>query len=214
MRRIHVTVFMLFLILTPLLHSDEQGWINNGAGFTLSPSLSLKLSNEVRNRELTFINPFLKNWQGGFSLKLPANFSAVLLYKRENTEKTDFLLAENRFTLEAGWKTKISPAWDLDLRFRTEIRRFEKDLAENHLRFRLRVRLKTKIKIGGLELAPFIATEPFGDTLVDGINRNRFYLGTYVVLSQNVELVANYIRQDTKDKDVIHVFNTGIQLKF
>lgn len=214
MRHIHVIAFISFLIMTPLLHADEQGWINNGAGFTLSQNLSLKLSNEVRSRELTFINPYLKNWQGGFSLKLPANFSAALLYKRENTEKTDFLLAENRFTLEAGWKTKISPAWDLDLRFRTEVRRFEKDLAANHMRFRFRVRLKTKIKIGSLELAPFIATEPFGDTLVDRINRNRFYLGTYVILSRNVELVANYIRQDTKDKDVIHVFNTGIQLKF
>lgn len=204
----------VFLSWNVLLSADEQGWNNNSAGFTLARNLSLKLSNEVRNRELTFMNPYLKNWQGGIGVKLPANFTAAIYYKRENSEKNDFLLAENRYTLEAGWKTELFPDWELDLRFRTEIRHYDQDLAADHLRFRFRVRLKTRLTIGSLKWTPFIASEPFSDTLDDTVNRHRFYLGTNVILSRNVELVAGYIRQDTKGKEVVHIFNTGIELKF
>lgn len=203
-----------FLSLNAPLRADDQGWNNNSVSFTLAHHLSLKLSNEVRHRELTFMNPYLKNWQGGFSVILPANFTAAVFYKRENSQNTDFLLAENRYTLEAGWKTELFPEWVLDLRFRTEIRRYDQELAADHLRFRFRVRLKTKLTIGSLKMTPFIASEPFCDTLADTINRHRFYLGTNVTLSKNVELVANYIRQDTKGKEALHIFNTGIELKF
>lgn len=197
----------------PLL-ADGQGWINNSLTLKIDSRWSLKFTNEARHNEITFQDAFLRNWQGGVVVKLPKNFHAAALYKRETTDKPLFILSENRLTLETGWKTGLADNWDLDWRFRTEIRGYDNGLAENHLRFRFRVRMRTKISVGTLTIKPFIGTEPFADTLDDRINRNRFYLGASFPLGGHAELVINYIRQDTKGKEALGILNSGISLSF
>lgn len=209
-----VLITMLALSSSTLFADDGQAWLNNSITFNTTPGLSLKLTQEARYHEVTYMDSYLNNWQGGLVYKLPKNFYASFLYKRENTKKPTFNLAENRFTLESGWKTKVDTDLDFDCRFRIEIRRYDKNLSKNHLRFRLRVRLKGRINFGELQLKPFIGTEPFADTIKNSIFRNRFYLGTAIVLSKNADLVVNYIRQDTQDKPTIHILNSGIDLKF
>ena len=209
-------LFLLPLMLSAYqnLHADEQGWLNHSATFNISAEFSLKLYQETRCQEITFMDPYLKNWQGGLVYHLPKNFYVAALYKHENVEKTIFTLTENRFTLESGWKTNLKKDLDFDYRFRTEIRRYNHGLAENHLRFRFRVRLKTIVSLGSLTIIPFIATEPFADTVTNKINRNRFYLGAIFPLSEKAELIINYIRQDTKGAEAIHILNSGLDLKF
>lgn len=209
-----VLITLMVLLSSTLFSDDGQAWLNNSITFKTISDLSLKLTQEARYHEVTYMDSYLQNWQGGLVYKLPKNFYVSVLYKRENTEKPSFNLAENRFTLESGWKTKIQKNLDFDCRFRTEIRRYDKELSQNHLRFRFRIRLKGKINIGELHLKPFIATEPFADTIKNSIFRNRFYLGTAIVLSGNADLIVNYIRQDTQDKKTIHILNSGIDLKF
>ena len=209
-----VLTTLLTLLSSALLADDGQAWLKNSATFKINSNLSLKLTQEARYHEVTFMDSYLHNWQGGLVYKLPKNFYVIFLYKREITKKTNFNLAENRFTLESGWKTKVNEDLDFDWRFRTEIRRYDKDLSQNHLRFRFRIRLKGEIRVGELQLKPFIGTEPFADTIKDTIFRNRFYLGTAIVLSGNADFIVNYIRQDTRDKETIHILNSGIDLKF
>lgn len=206
---------LLFLSLTPLKTlAEDQGWINNSLSFTITSKLSIKFTQETRCNEITYVDPYLKNLQSGFVYKLPINFYFSLLYKRENTKKPAIALSENRYTLETGWKTKLYKKFDFDWRFRAEIRHYEKEFAENHLRFRFRFRIKTKLEIGSLQLIPFIATEPFADTIDNNINRNRFYLGVIFPLSKKAEFIINYIRQDTRNHDTVHILNSGFDLKF
>ncbi len=210
-------VFPLLALITLIHHplqADDQGWINHSATFKTYSNLNLKFTKETRCHHITYTDAFLNNWQGGIVYNLTKKIYLAALYKRENTVKSTYTLAENRFTLETGWKTRLTDHLDFDWRLKTEVRRYEKGLAENHLRFRLRVRLRSSLQIGALQLKPFIATEPFADTLSDKIFRNRFYLGTLFPLSKNVELVINYIRQDTKNKETIHILNSGFNLKY
>ena len=213
-----ITILLSLFIFTsqfsPPLLADGQAWLNNSLSLKVTSDFSLKFTNETRYDEITFMSPYLKNIQGGIVYKLPENFYLSLLYKRENTEYSYFTLSENRFTLESGWKTKFASHYDFDCRFRIEIRNYDKKLAKNHLRFRFRIRIVASFQIGSLKIKPFIATEPFGDTKEDSINRNRFYLGSVFPLSEKVEFVLNYIRQDTKNKETIHIINSGINLKF
>lgn len=198
----------------PFLLADGQSWLNNSATFKIDSHWSLKLTNEARHNEVAFMDAYLKNWQGGLVYNLPKSFYVAALYKRETSQKPAYVLSENRFTLESGWGTKLSGDWSLDFRFRTEFRQYEDDLADDCFRFRLRARLRAKLKIGALILKPFIASEPFADTLEDRINRHRFYLGTLFPMGEHAELMVNYIRQDTKGKEVVHILNSGINLKF
>jgi hypothetical protein len=209
-----LAVLLILQALPSLIYADEQGWNNNSLTVALTSRWSLKLTNEIRANELTLLDPFLKNFQGGLVYKLPGNFYAAALYKRENTKKTEFNLAENRLTFEGGWKTALGKTWDMDMRVRVEVRRFDLGLSQNHMRYRFRVRLRTKLKIGGIEFRPFLATEPFADSIQNRIFRNRFYIGSSIPLSKNASITINYIRQDTKNKQTLHILNTGVDLKF
>ena len=213
-RLIRMSVFLFLLSLSPHIFADWQGWNNNSLTISLTSKWSLKLTNELRAEEVTLMDSYLKNFQGGLVYKLPKNFYAAALYKRENTKKTGYNLGENRFTFEGGWKKALSKAWDLDLRARVEVRGYDLGLSRNHMRYRLRLRLRTRLKIGGIEFRPFIATEPFADSLQDRVYRNRFYIGSTIPLSKNAGIVINYIRQDTRSKETLHVLNTGLDLKF
>ncbi|MBN1197058.1 MAG: DUF2490 domain-containing protein [Candidatus Aminicenantes bacterium] len=207
-------IIIMILLFSGVLAADDQGWINNSLTLSVDKKISLKFTNEIRTQEITFADGFLHNWQGGVVWKASSSTYLAALYKRETTDKGAYNLQENRLTLEAGWKLSMSNRTRFDVRFRTEIRGFEDDRADHHLRFRLRLRFTTQLTLGKLVLKPFIATEPFADTIADKINRNRFYLGTAVPLSAHVVWVVNYIRQDTSGKDPLHVLNTGVELKF
>lgn len=202
----------LFLISGSIFMCEDQGWINNEISFNVNKNWDFAVSNEGRYEEITYQNPYLKNWQAGVIYTLPRDLYLGFRYKRETTDEILFNLAENRFTLETGWKKNLTGTVKLDLRFKAEIREFEKELADDHLRLRFRIRFTTAFNIGGLNLKPFIATEPFGDTLSNTIFRNRFYLGTAIVLSDKIDLIINYIRQDTKDQETIHILNTGFDI--
>lgn len=206
-------VFMI-LLFSGVVAADNQGWINNSLTLSVDKKVSLKFTNEIRMHEITFADDFLHNWQGGVVWKASSSTYVAALYKRETTNKGTYNLQENRLTLETGWKLALTQKTRFDVRFRTEIRGFDDDRADNHLRFRLRFRFTTQVALGKLVLKPFIGTEPFADTIADKINRNRFYLGTAIPLSAHVVWVVNYIRQDTSGKDPLHVLNTGVELKF
>jgi hypothetical protein len=207
-------VFIFILVLGQLVLADEQSWFKNTLDLTLGSRVKAKLSQEIRHNEVTLMAPYLTNVEGGLDVSLFKNLSISLLYRRQNEEKTDYMLKENRFMVDVNWQKKIGQKAAFDVRFRTEIRNFRESRAENHLRFRLRLRLGGKYKIGKLALNPFIAIEPFGDTLADEINRYRFYLGTVFPFGEHVGFLLGYIRQGTKDKETLHILYTGFQLKF
>jgi len=222
-----VILFSLLSFGRELLPAEEQGWLNNSLSYQINPKFILKLTQEIRCQTLTYMDPFLFNLQGGIVYHLPRNFYIAILYKRQHVKisksrdpKNDTIIAsdnifsENRFTLEAGWKTKPGQKLNLDFRFKTEIRQFEPGLDDNHTRFRLRLRLKTVVTLGDLCLNPFIAMEPFADSQTCRITRSRFYLGTGIVLGRNAVLIVNYINQATQSKRSIHILNSGVELRF
>jgi len=211
-----VIIFLFILIggWSSAFGDTSQSWFNNSATFTISSKLDLKLTQESRHLDVTYSNPYLKNVQGGIVFKLPKNFYFATLYKREHVEIQNIIYSENRYTLEAGWKTKVAEKLDFDIRFRTEIREFEKESPEDHLRFRLRLRLKSELSIGKLRLKPFIAAETFGKSKVYTVQRSRLYIGTNFPLSDHVEFTLSYLWLATRDAESIHILHSGFELKF
>jgi hypothetical protein len=202
----------LCLLAAPVAASD-QSWLNNSATFSISPQWKLKVTQEMRALEIVYADPYLHNLQGGVVRTLPKNFYVAVLYKREHVALNGIGVDENRYTLEGGWKKALRPDLDFDFRVKTEIRRFS-DQDKNHLRFRYRARLKYDMNIGSLKLKPFIATETFGKDKFYTAQKNRLYLGSFVPLSEHVELVFNYIWLNQRDQEDIHIFNSGVDLKF
>lgn len=203
------------LLLLPLsLVADEQGWFNNSLSVKLNQELSLKFTQETRNHELTMADAYLHNWSGGLSWAVNSKIYIAAGYLRETTKKSAFNLHENRYMLEGGWKTSLAKNLNFDVRVRSEIRIFEDDLAQDHLRLRLRLRLVHKMTVASLTVKPFLAVEPFANMKEGEISLNRVYAGVTIPLSKPLTMNINYIRQDAKDKDPIHVLNCGFDLSF
>ncbi|MCJ7580894.1 MAG: DUF2490 domain-containing protein [Candidatus Aminicenantes bacterium] len=211
---------ILFLLIAWLatsgifVYSENQSWLTNSLRISFDPKLTLLFTNEFRNQEFTFMNHYLANVQSGFQYSLSDNSYIAFLYKRENTNKPDYILNENRYTLETGWNKKLGSTVNFDIRFMTEGRTYENGRAQNHFRFRLKLRFAAQVKVGNYTIKPFIASEPFGDTLSNRVTQNRLYIGTSFPLGQHSTFTLNYIRQDTKNKKTLHILNAGFHLKF
>ena len=207
--------FFLFLSTrTYGICDSSQAWLTNSATFSLSSRLDLKIVQHGRYLDITYSNPYLKNIQGGILFKLPKNFYFATMYRRDHVEIRDSIYNENRITLEGGWKTELTDKLDFDIRFRTEIREFEEALPEDHLRFRLQLRLKTELNIGKLKIKPYIANETFGKKKIYTVQNNRFYVGTTIPLSEHVEFELAYIWLSTRNAESIHILHSGFALKF
>ena len=215
---LYKTVFLFFLVLIGGWSSGycdtSQAWLTNAATFSLSSRWDMKISQHGRYLDITYSDPYLKNFQGGIILKLPKNFYVATFYRRDHVDIQDAIYNENRFTLETGWKTGVAKKLDFDVRFRTEIREYEEDIKEDHLRFRLRLRLKSELNIGKLHLKPFVAAETFGKSKIFTAQASRFYFGTFFPLSEHVEFGINYIWLATRGAESIHILHSGFELKF
>lgn len=207
-------ILISILLSAFYIYADDQSWLNNSLKLSLNPKVSLIFTQESRNNELTFISPYLSNVQGGISYSIFSKAHVSLLYKLQVSKKTGSLLHESRYTCEVGWKTEFSQISIFDILLRSEVRIFNGGHVEDHLRLRLRMRFTYKAAWGNFSFHPFIATEPFGDTLQNKIHQNRFYAGIVFPLSKKAYFLINYIRQDTRQKETLHILNSGFRLKF
>ena len=210
-----ILCFLLILFYSALsLRADEQGWINNSLAFKINQKFSFTLIQETRCNEITYLDPYLINVRAMLTYKLPENFHAAIYYRRQEAEKKDVIIHENRYIIESGWKTTMIKETTLDIRLQGEIRRYIETPDSNCFRLRMRFQLKTKMSIGSLNINPFIATEPFWIVDEGGYERNRFYIGAEFLLNKNVAFVLNYIREDKKNTEAIHILNSGFKLNF
>jgi hypothetical protein len=211
---VFIFLIIFFAAIVQGFSDTSQAWLKNSLTLTLSSKWDLKISHEFRNFNITYSNPYYKNIAGGFVFHLPKNFYVSAVYKRVRVEFQDVFYNENRFVLEAGWETKMAENLDFDIRFRTEIREFEEELPEDHLRFRLQLRLKTELFLGKLRLVPFIANETLGKTKIYTIQKNRFYIGSMIPLGEHVTFVISYMWLATRGAESIHILYSGFALEF
>lgn len=204
----------LLLWLNRPIQAEGQGWLDNSLNLTVDQNFDLTFKSQIRCHDISFQDPFVYVLEGGVGRKLQNNFHLAVIYRRQTSKTNTSQISENRYSLEAGWVKKLPKSFSFDWRFRSEIRTSEQDLDVNHFRFRLRLRLKTNIQVGNLKLKPFIAEELFWDTKTDNFSQNRFFLGTNVPLSEKVEFIVSYLRQDLKTKEPNHILYSGFSLIF
>ena len=198
------------------LSAAAQGWMANSLSFRVSKQIKVRLCHESRYTEgASFGDPFLDGLQGGVTYTLPAKFFIGAIYRRENLHTLTSDYNENRVALEGGWAPGLFGDVRLYSRLRVESRHFEQPLLEDHIRIRARFGLAYNATFGKIRVAPFVATELFGDDRDHWdtyVNRNRFFLGMTFNLTDHLGLTANYVRQDTSGLPIVHAFNTGFSL--
>jgi hypothetical protein len=206
---------LILAILAPAVQlpaAETEGWTEIDVTIRLIPRLNLSAEAELRFNKALFNEQYLKNLRAGFTYELFKNFRLGLSVKREITETEQFSLLENRYILVAGWHARMARILELDCRFLGETRRFEEGLAENHLRFRLRVLLRAHLKVWIIKCIPFFGIEPFFDTLTDEVSRNRIHAGVFIPFHKWLRLKLSYIRDEQKYNDVRHVAVTGMHI--
>lgn len=216
LKRSALIVFLVLLCLSGFspLNAEDQGWMNNSLTINISSRSSFTFSHELRYRDIFFNQKYLYNWRAGFNLRISGTFHLGAAYKREVEQKLQFNLKENRFILEAGWRKQLSRLIELQCRFNTEIRLFAEHMAQDQVRARIRLLLLTKLNIFQIKTIPFIGVEPFFDSVTKEISENRFYAGFLFPAGKHFRLELGYTRKDQKNKETVHILNTGIHLAF
>jgi hypothetical protein len=211
-----ILLFMMtfLLLIRTNIKAEGQGWFSNSLNLTVNSKFSLTLKSQIRSHNITFQDPFVYFLESGADYKLPKDFRIGAFYRRQTSGPSNLLVHENRYILVVGWRKTLNQNLSFEGRFRTERRSFEQNTDVNHFRFRLYIRFTMNVKLGELKLKPFVAEEPFWDTKVDAFSQNRFYLGTVIPLSEKVEFVLSYLKQDLKNKESNHVLYTGFNLRF
>jgi hypothetical protein len=216
LRRSVFTVFMILLCLPgfSLLEAEDQGWMTNSLTINVTSRANLTVSNELRYYNILFKQRYLYNWQVGFNFRIFKSFYLGAAYKREIDQKLQYKLKEDRFIIEIDWIKHLTRSIDFQCRLNTEFRLFEEHMKQDHIRARLRLLLQTKLNIFQIKTIPFIGVEPFYDSLTKEISENRSYAGVLFPAGKHFRLEVGYTRKDQKNRETVHILNTGIHLVF
>lgn len=206
-------LLLLSVFPAPRLYSEDQGWISNSLTVNINSHTRFVFFNDFRYHDVPFTDFYLSNWQAGFLLNILKNVHVGVAYKRQETQELQYTLKENRFIAEVGWRKALSRSLDLRCRFNAEIRKFAAYMAPRHLRFRMRFLLHYKLSILKLKTIPFIGVEPFFDTETNEISQNRWYAGVLFPICKKIRLEIGYTRRDWKNREVLHILNTGLHIE-
>ncbi len=204
---------LLILAVWPL-HGENQAWVTNSLSYKAGSRLTFMVNNEMRFETLTFKDRKLYNWQGLVAYRIGKEFFAATGFHLEKTDTLQFVLEEHRYIFDLGWKKRFAGTLDFLLRIRTEVRRFDDSLADDHLRFRLKGRLSARLPLGLITARPYIAIEYFGDDLDNEINQYRFFAGAVFPVTRNLGLILGYIKMKAKNREALHILNTGLKIAF
>ncbi|MCK5880196.1 MAG: DUF2490 domain-containing protein, partial [Holophagae bacterium] len=129
-----------------------------------------------------------------------------------NSNGNDIL--ERRPNLDILWKKGLSDRSAFDFRLRTEVRKYDDGLKTDHYRFRFRFRLTGKHSVLGHPVEPYLAIEPFYDTISDSFSKYRFSTGMMVPIIRHTKIRLGYLLEDARNGSPHHVFTTGLSLSF
>ena len=192
--------------------SDGQSWFEDALTINVGSTWQLKATHELRFGKTSYDETLLQNVSVGLVRKLPWDFSIGILYKREKERTPQGSRLEDRYIADVSWATDVARRASFDTRFLTEVRTFRRGAANDVVRFRLRMRVRTRAPVGVLRMRPFVWTELF--TGQDQPLRNRFSAGVVFHVTPHVGVVLSYIRQDTRGREALNIASTGIQLTF
>lgn len=209
-------LLLTFLFLSMFAYADDQNWTENSITVKRPNGISFRLASEIKYRSWDWNDGvFLKNWVFGVGKKLGNGFSISLNYKQELTRKSNGNdILERRPNLDVSWKKGLSDRSAFDFRLRTEVRKYDDGLKPDHYRFRFKFRLKGKYSVLGHPVEPYLAIEPFYDTISDSFNKYRFYTGMMVPIFRNTKLRLGYILEDARNGSPHHILSTGLALSF
>lgn len=195
----------------------DQGWMVNSLALNASDRITIAVSQENRFKTFSYWDDhYLSNYQLTVAYKFDHDFYALCGYRRQDEEKTSSTTHENRYFIEGGWKTRLQGNVQFDWRLMVESRNYEQELLEDFARYRARIRLTYKTRIGPVKCAPFMGSEIFCDdreTSPTFLNRHRLYLGSDFPLHKHVSFNAYYMRQDEKGRTPMSALIAGFQLK-
>ena len=209
-------LLLLFLYASISTIADDQNWTENSITVKQPNGISFRLTSEIKYRSWDWNDGvFEKNWVFGVGKKLGNGFSISLNYKQEVNRKSNGIdTLERRPYLDVSWKMGLSDRSAFDFRLRTEVRKYDDGLKPDHYRFRFRFRLTGNYSVLRHPVEPYLAIEPFYDTVSGSFSKYRFYAGVMVPIFRHTKIRMGYILEDARNGSPHHVLSTGLSLSF
>ncbi len=122
-------------------------------------------------------------------------------------------MTENRYWLHAAIKHDVG-SWKTKLKTKCELRDLE---GEDVWRIRAKLKVQRPIRVGGKELVPYFAEEPFYSFSKERWNQNRAFFGVNVPINDHLEIALYYLNKAKNRGEVWtsdHIIGTEVVIPF
>ncbi len=195
--------------------ANDQNWTSNTFKWRINKTLQFWFTQEIRSNNMTsFDDIFAKYLEVTVRHAANSTFYWAVRYRHQWNEKKGVSIGEDRWVVEGGAKTTAFRRLTLDVRLRFDGKNFDHSAAEDYIWYRMRFRSTVHLQMGNFRISPFLATEPFGNTLPATktfINQNRLYAGATFPMGNHFVLAVDYIRQDIRGREPDHILRTTFE---
>ena len=201
--------FFIFCFQSLSNGDNSEHWNDLNLSRKIGRATSISLSNRTKFNDIPFNDVYITSLKLGPGYNTGWNLTITPSYRIDWIDKKDKDEYENRYSLQLDYKRTVRGI-NTTLTQISELRYFTQALRDH---IRLRLRLNMSRNVGGLlhrRASFYIMPEIFYDDINDEISRFRLYSGFDIRLKANISLKIGYILQNDKDKDDIHLFNTGL----
>ncbi|UCC80570.1 MAG: DUF2490 domain-containing protein [Candidatus Zixiibacteriota bacterium] len=206
-------VFLVSLFLPSYSYGDNsEHWNDLYLSRKIGRATSLSLASRTKFNDIPFDDVYIVSLKLGSGYGTGWNLTITPSYRIDWIDKKDKDEYENRYSLQLDYRKTVR---GINTTFTqiSELRYFTQ-ATRDHIRLRFRLNMSRNIGTMLNRRASFyIMPEIFYDDIKNEIFRFRFYSGFNIALKDNISLKIGYILQNEKDKDDIHLFNTGLGWK-
>jgi hypothetical protein len=205
--------FLFFYLLSSISYGDNsEHWNDLNLSRKIGKATSLSLSNRTKFNDIPFNDVYIASLKLGLGYSARWNLTITPSYRIDWIDRKEKDEYENRYSLQLDYKKTVRGI-NTTLTQISELRYFTQ-ATRDHIRLRFRLNMSRNIgTVLNRRASFYIMPEIFYDDIKNEIFRFRLYSGFDIRLKDNISLKIGYILQNEKDKDDIHLFNTGISWK-
>lgn len=203
----------LFIPNSAFAERDWEYWSQSSVSVPLNEKVNFLIMPEWRFKN-DMHNVFLFKLENGLSFKINKYWDITPYYVYQQKKSSGIWDKSDIGYLDATFKTSLENLFNLKLANRF---RYQYDFDKEKTILRNSLKISKTVKIGKLELAPYISEEPFYDAKLGMFNEHRASVGVGYNFSKNVSLSAGYLlnpKKSTGKWRYTNVLITNCNIKF
>lgn len=217
MKGLFLPIFLALIILTisncAFAERDWEYWSQGSVSVPLNEKVNFLLLPEWRFKN-DMHDPYLFKIETGPNFKVNKYLDITPYYVYQQKKSSGIWDTSDLAYLDGMLKLSFKDFFDLKLSHRF---RYQYDFDKAKITLRNSTKISKVVKLGKLEVAPYVSEEPFYDAKLDMFTEYRSAVGVGYNLSKSISLSAGYMldsKKSTNKWSYANILVTSLNIKF